>query len=129
MSIVCPECGGVCEDAKCGHCNLSLELVLRVSRTADGLARSAARCLAEGRSQRACALAEESLRLRTRDNDLAAFVVIVARCTGAAGNLASVPRPRGDRIPESLRSHLPRVLAKVRRYLISASFINGHGLK
>ena len=59
-------------------------------------------------------LAEESLRLRTRDNDLAAFVVIVARCAGAVGGLASIPCPRADRLPESLRTHLPGVLAEIR---------------
>ena len=59
-------------------------------------------------------MAEESLRLRTQDNDLAAFVVIVARCAGAVGSLASIPSPRAHRLPESLRGHLAGVLAEIR---------------
>ena len=114
MSIECPECGGVCEGAQCDRCDFPLELVGRVSRAADRLSRTAARSLADGRPQKACELAEESLRLRTKDNDLAAFVVIVARCAGAAVSLLSIPSPRADRLPESLRSHLHAVLTEIR---------------
>ena len=114
MNVVCPECGALCDGKQCRRCDLPLELMSLVSRAADGLANSAARSLADDRPQRACMLAEESLRLRTRDNDLAAFVAIVTRCAGAAGSLASIPRPRADRLPDSLRRYLPGVIAAIR---------------
>lgn len=114
MSLTCPECGAPCEGVRCGRCDLPLELISLVNRAADGLAKSAARSLADDRPQRACLLAEESLRLRTRHNDLAAFVAIVTRCAGAAGSLASIPRPRAARLPDGLHGHLSSVLAAMR---------------
>lgn len=79
------------------------------------MAQKAARQAADGEWQAAYDTAAESLRLARQDNDLAAFVVIVASLAGAHRSVSSVPRPRAEALPPSLAPLLDETLEVAQR--------------
>lgn len=115
-NIACPHCANLlAESGQCEACGLDGALLLAIRGTARELANEAARHAGAGDWAQAYELAAESLRLMWRDNDLAAFVVLVAAVAGVRGPVRSIPRPRPELLPESLAPHVEDVLATAER--------------
>ena len=114
-SIRCPQCGEPLEQGGVCPCGLDPTLLFAVVDTAERLAHQAAAHAAAGQWQEAAGAAAESLRLRARENDLAALVLLAARVAGASGGPASVPEPDPQKLPEKLREASARVVSSVRQ--------------
>ena len=114
-ALACPQCTNpVPEPGPCPSCDLDISLLFRIRRAAGSLAHRAAQSAAEGEWQRAYDRARESLSLARSDNDLAAFVLLLATVAGAHGSLASVPRPRAGQLPASLAPYAEELIAAAR---------------
>jgi len=112
--LVCPQCGGVL--TRVGECDCGLDpvLIFAVVDAARQLSLRAARFAAEGRWQEAAIAASESLELRATSNDLAAFVLLASRLSGASGGPSEVTAPDPDQLPAGLQEHAARVCTAVR---------------
>jgi hypothetical protein len=114
-ALACPQCTNpVPEPGPCPSCDLDVSLLFRIRRAASSLAHRAAQSAAEGEWQQAYDRARESLSLARSDNDLAAFVLLLAMVGGAHGTLASVPRPRVEQLPASLAPYADELIAAAR---------------
>jgi tetratricopeptide (TPR) repeat protein len=115
-ALACPQCSKpIGDDARCAECAFDASLLLQVRQSARRLATVAARHAAKGQWQAAYDAAAESLRLARSDNDLAAFILLVAALAGAHGSVPSVPRPRAEALPSTAAPFLDEVLSTATR--------------
>jgi tetratricopeptide (TPR) repeat protein len=99
------------DGGRCSDCGLDASLLLHVRGAAETLSAKAAQYAAEGRWQAAYDAAGESLRLVRADNDLAAFVLLLATLEGAQGPISSVAKPRAEHLPAELAPFADDVVA------------------
>ena len=112
-SLACPQCDATLRESRACGCGLDSTLLFAVKNTADGLAENAAKLAADGEWQPAAEAASESLRMVSRDNDLAAFIFLFARLAGARGGPDTVISPRADALPDQLRPYAAPVVDAV----------------
>lgn len=116
FALACPHCSKPIEDdPHCEECGLDASLLVQIRRSAEALAQKAAERAAFGEWQNAYEAAAESLRLARSDNDLAAFVLLIAALAGAQGSVSSIPRPRADALPSTLPPFVDEALSVAER--------------
>jgi tetratricopeptide (TPR) repeat protein len=111
VALACPQCAQpIAGGGRCGECGFDASLLSNIRRAAERLAHQAAERAAGGGWQEAYDTAAESLRFVREQNDLAAFVLLVASLAGARGSVAAVPRPRAAALPAPLAPWVDEVL-------------------
>jgi len=117
LEINCPSSGTglAVAERSCPSCAADLSLLHAVVTAATTLARKAAQLAAQGKWQSAYDSAAESLRLKSTDNDLAAFVLLLSAFEGATGSVRAVPRPHAENLPDEVGKYLHDLLDAVEK--------------